>query len=315
MPPSVAARTYADQHSEAYGRSPYAHGEFVSGLSVEVRDMTGVGRPELPDRDDAGFLKNFGRQIKLFRERAGLTQAELGAQLGYGEDQIASVEQGRRIPRPEFIDDADRVLDACGVLKAMKREVERARYPAFFRDAARLEADAVELHAYDTHVIYGLLQTEDYARAIFRMRRPLLDEETIEQRVAARLARQKIFSLWPAALMSFVIEEPVLRRPLGGTQVLRGQLEQLLLVGHKRNVEIQVMPTVREDNAGVDGPFVLVIPKGRDQMAYIEGQGRSTLVTDREEVRTIASRYGIIRAQAFTPGESLAFIEKLLGDV
>ena len=101
------------------------------------------------------FLKCFGRQLKLLRERAELTQAELGAHIGYGADQVASVERGRRIPKPEMIEAADRVLDAGGLLSAMKEEVARARYPAFFRDAARLEAEAVELHAYDTHRCEG----------------------------------------------------------------------------------------------------------------------------------------------------------------
>ena len=116
---------------------------------------------------------------------------------GYSASTIAAFEQGRRIPPPRFIDQADEVLDAGGVLQAMKEEVARAQYPAFFRDAARLEAEAVELHVYATQAVPGLLQTEEYARAVFAMRRPLLDEETIDQRVAARLARQEIFARTP----------------------------------------------------------------------------------------------------------------------
>ncbi|MDH6135514.1 transcriptional regulator with XRE-family HTH domain [Kitasatospora sp. MAA4] len=270
----------------------------------------------MADQDDgAGFLRSFGQQVRILRERSGLTRAELGAKLGYGEDQIASVELGRRIPKPELIDKADEVLDARGILRAMKGEVERARYPAFFRDAARLEAEAVELQMYDTHVVNGLFQTEDYMRALLAMRRPLLNEETIEQRVTARLARQDVFAKWPAPLFSFVMEESVLLRRLGGTAVMRGQLEQIHLVGQKRNVELQVMPLDREDHAGVDGGFTLYTRKGGEQIGYLETQGRSTLVTDREEVRVMAARYGIIRAQALTPRESLAYVEKLLGEL
>lgn len=119
-----------------------------------------------------GFLRCFGRQMKLFREAAGLTQAELGARAGYGEAQIAAVEQGRRIPKPELIDAVDRAVGAGGVLSAMKDEVARARYPSFFRRYAQLESQATQLHAYDSHVVKGLLQTEDYARAVFEMWRP-----------------------------------------------------------------------------------------------------------------------------------------------
>lgn len=270
------------------------------------------------DADGEGsgaFLKCFGRQLKLLRERAELTQAELGSRIGYGADHVASVERGRRIPKPEMIDEADRVLEAGGLLSAMKDEVARARYPAFFRDAARLEAEAVELYVYDTHIVNGLLQTEDYARAVFRMRRPLLDEDTVEERLTARMARQEIFHHRPSPTLSFIVEEPVLRRPLGGIPVLRGQLEHLLLIGQRRNVEIQVMPCDREDHAGLGGPFTLLSPKGGEQVAYIEGQEHSTTVTVRDEVRAIAARHGIIRAQALTPCESLTFIENRLGEL
>lgn len=282
---------------------------------MEVGQLSEQNEEYEDAEESSPFLRCFGRQLKLFRNKAGLTQAELGVRIVYSTDQVASVERGRRIAQPEFIDRSDHVLDAGGVLIAMKEEVARQRYPAFFRDAAKLEAEAVELHAYDTHVLNGLLQTEDYARAVFSMRRPLLDEETVEERLSARMARQDIFQRRPAPTLSFVIEEPVLRRPIGGIPVLRGQLEHLLLVGQKRNVEIQVMPFDREDNAGVDGPFKLLSHKDGDQVAYMEAQGRSTTATNREEVRSIAARHGIIRAQALTPRESLALIENQLGEL
>ncbi|MFE1781745.1 Scr1 family TA system antitoxin-like transcriptional regulator [Streptomyces sp. NPDC059506] len=277
--------------------------------------MAGAGRPDQPEGDGSGaFLRCFGRQVKLFRERAGWTQGQLGARMGYGEDMVAAVEQARRIPKPEFVDRADEALGAGGVLSAMKEEVARARYPAFFRDAARLEEEAVEVQTYDCQVINGLLQTEEYARAVLGARRPLLDEDTIEQRVSARMARQDIFSRKPAPLMSFVLEEVLLHRPFGGGAVLRGQLEHLLRLGRRRNVEIQIMPTRREDHAGADGPLILLTPKGGEQHGYLETQGRSILVTERAEVQSLASRYGIIRAQALAPRESLELIEKSLGE-
>lgn len=101
--------------------------------------MASSGRPELPEGGDSGsFLRSFGRQVKIFRERAGLTQVELGREVGYGEDQIGAVEQGKRIPKPEFVDRVDHVLNAGGVLMAMKGEIARVRYPAFFRGRREL---------------------------------------------------------------------------------------------------------------------------------------------------------------------------------
>lgn len=270
-------------------------------------------RPE--DEPGAGVVGAFGRQLKLLRMRAGLDRVEFGKRVGYSAESVASFEQGRRTPQAKLIDRADEVLDAGGVLKALKEEVGRAQYPAFFRDMARLEAEAGELCAYDTLVVNGLLQTEDYMRAILSMRRPLLDEETIELRVTARLARQEIFNRWPAPLLSFVMEEPMLRKPLGGKAVLRGQLEHLLLMGDKRNVELQMMPLDREDNAGVDGPFTVITSKVGEQFVYAEVQGRSNLMTKRDETSLAAARYGIIRSQALSPRESLDHIAKLLGEL
>lgn len=270
----------------------------------------------MADQDDGvRFLRSFGRQLRILREVAGLSRAELGARLGYGEDQITSIELGRRIARPDAIDKADEVLNTGGLLGVMKEEVERARYPAFFRDGAKLEAEAVELQFYDVHIVNGLLQTEDYIRSVLRMRRPVLAEDTIEQRVTARIERQKVLSASPAPLFSFVMEESVLRRRLGGAAVLHGQLEQVLLVGRLRNVELQVMPLDREDHAGVDGGFTLFTRKNGQRVGYMEAQGRSVLVTDRNEAASLAARYGIIRAQALTPQDSLAFVESLMGEL
>ncbi|MER6052560.1 helix-turn-helix transcriptional regulator [Streptomyces sp. NPDC001793] len=263
---------------------------------------------------ESGILKVFGRQLKRLREWAGMERTELGARTGYSPSTIASYEQGRRIPPPEFIDQADGVLGAHGVLIELKEEVARARYPAFFRDAARLEAKAVELHVFATKAVPGLLQTPEYARASFTMWRPLLDEETVEERTAGRLDRQKIFTRRPMPTISFVIEEAVLRRPLDGWPVMRGQLEQILLHGQRRNVEIQVMPTEREEHAGLDGPFTLIETHDGRRIAYVEVYKDSRLHTERKVVREIEEQYGILRAQALTPRESLAFVEKLLGE-
>ncbi|MGR8007299.1 helix-turn-helix domain-containing protein [Streptomyces hypolithicus] len=272
----------------------------------------GVYRPE--DELGTGVVTAFGRQLKLFRTRAGMERAELGTLLGYSASTIASFEQGRRIPPPKFIDKADDILDAGGVLKALKEEVARAQYPAFFRDAARLEAGASALSVYAVYAVPGLLQTEEYARAGFQLQRPLLGDEVIEQRLSARMARHEIFDRRPAPLMSFVIEEFLLRRPIGGRPTLYGQLKQVLLRAQQRNVEIQVMPTDRVDHAALGGPFSIIDTAQGLRIAYAEVQDDSRLYTEQTKVRELESRYGILRSQALTPSESSALIEKLLGE-
>ncbi|WP_436787674.1 helix-turn-helix domain-containing protein [Yinghuangia sp. YIM S10712] len=264
------------------------------------------------DEDVSEIVRTVGKQIKLWRERAGLTRAELGAAIGYGEHQVSSVERGRRIPKPEFLEQADEAVGAGGMLAAFVEDVAKARYPKKVRDLARLESDAVEIGAYSNHNIHGLLQTEDYARALFQMRRPVLDEDTIERQVAARMARQEIFKRWPAPMLSFVQEEVTLRRPLGGRDVLRAQLERLLKIGELRSVEIQIMPTERYDHAGMGGPMLVLEPQAGTKLVHTEAALSSRVSVDRHEVRILEARYGIIRAQALSPDESRAFIERLL---
>ncbi len=267
------------------------------------------------DKSSRGVVAAFGQSLKTLRTRAGMEREEFGKRLGYSASTIASFEQGRRIPPPRAVDRSDEVLDAGGLLTVWKEQLEQAQYPVFFQGMAQLEKQAIELLMYDTMVVNGLLQTEEYMRALLAMRRPPLDQETIEQRVTARLARQDIFERRPAPLLSFVMDESVLRHRYGGTSVLRGQLEHLLLIGQRRNVELQVMPTDCEDNAGVNGPFTVVTRKDGKKFLYVEAQNTSSLVTDPEQTVLAAARYGIIRSQALTPRESLAFIEKLLGEL
>ncbi|MFD7565988.1 Scr1 family TA system antitoxin-like transcriptional regulator [Streptomyces tendae] len=266
------------------------------------------------------LMRAVGKQVKLLRERAALTQRELGDRLGYSEDLVSSLERGRRTPQREFLEAADELLGAGGLLRATIEDVERAkakarvRHPAWFRDYARLEASAVEINFFSTVAPPGLFQTECLIRTILQGRQPLLAEETIEQRVALRLARQETLTSWPSPMVSAVIDESVLQRKLGGTKVWTGQLEHLLKLGRLRNIALQVLPLDCEENPGVDGPFVLLSPKGKQQVAYLEVQGVGQLITDAEEVRILAARYGSIRGQALTPRESLALMRKLLGE-
>lgn len=270
-------------------------------------------RPE--DEAGRGVVTAFGQMMKTLRTREGLEREELGRRLGYSASTIASFEQGRRIPSPRTIDRTDHMLRAEGLLSVWKEQVERAQYPVFFQGMAALEKEALELLAYDTLVVKGLLQTEEYMRALLAMRRPVLDRETAEQRVAARLARQDIFERQPAPFLSFVMDEAILRRPYGGKAVLRGQLEHLLLMGQQSNVELQVMPLDREENAGVNGPFTVVTRRDGKKFVYAEAVGIGSLKTDPEQGVLAAARYGIIRSQALRPRESLELIERLLGSL
>ncbi|GAA4771127.1 helix-turn-helix transcriptional regulator [Streptomyces sanyensis] len=271
---------------------------------------------EVDPEDEWGVavLATVGRQLRLRRESAGMRAAAFAEAVGYGEDLVYKVESGKRIPRPEYLDRADAVLGASGLLAAMKDDIAKVRYPKQVRDLAQMEARAVEFHLYDPLNIHCLLQTPDYARGLLLMRRPAYTPDEVERFVAARVGRKAVFDRDPAPELGFILEEWTLRRPLGGSDRLRGQLEHLLAVGRMRNVELQVMPMDRQEHAGLAG--------GIEVLKFSDGSavGRSPVmaggrpVTDLRQLRILELRYGIIRAQALTPRESNTFIEHLLGE-
>ncbi|MFI5657446.1 helix-turn-helix transcriptional regulator [Streptomyces sp. NPDC051684] len=266
------------------------------------------------DEQGAAVVAMVGQMIRMRREQMGVSAGELGAAIGYGEDQVYKVESGKRIPKPEFLDGADRVLEAGGLVSATRERVAEVRYPKKVRGLARMEAKAVDLQWYGAHDIHGLLQTEEYMRSLFEMRQPANDEAGIERGVAGRLARQVIFDRAPAPALSFVLEEVTLRRPLGGRMVLRRQLERLLDVGRLRAVSLQVMPTDREEHAGVDGSIELLKFRDGSAIGRSPGIAGGRPVDSPRQLRVLELTYGMIRAQALTPRESLAFIEQLLGE-
>ncbi|MFF3504197.1 Scr1 family TA system antitoxin-like transcriptional regulator [Streptomyces sp. NPDC003247] len=268
-----------------------------------------------PGDESAPLVEGVGRLVKFCREAAGMRVVEFAEVIGYGEDMIRKVERGTRIPRPEFLDKADEVLNARGHLGAFKKDMENARYPKKVRELKELEDRAVELMQYSNHNIQGLLQTPEYARALYEMRQPPLSLDAMEREIAARMARKAIFEREPAPVLSFVQEQVTLERPLGGTMVLRRQLEHLLEVGRLRNVTLQVMPTKVEEHAGVHGLIQVLKFADGTAIGRCPGAFNGRPVSDLRELRILELRYGMIRAQALPPRESLAFIERTLGEL
>ncbi|MFF5805563.1 helix-turn-helix domain-containing protein [Streptomyces sp. NPDC012746] len=266
------------------------------------------------DEQGAAVVAALGRQLKAWREAAGMRVAEFGARIQYGEDQVRKVEAGKRIPRPEYLDRSDEVLGAGGKISAMRTDLEQVRYPKRVRDLAKMERRAVEIGAYHIHGIHGLLQTEEYARALFEMRQPAYSRDEVERYVAARMARCSIFDRDPAPALSIVQEEATLRRPIGGTMVWRRQLERLLEVGKLRNVSLQVMPLDLTVHAGMDGGIEVLKFGDGTAVGRSEGAFAGRPVSDLRQLRLLELRYGMIRAQALTPQASLAFIEQALGE-
>ncbi|MEV5430142.1 helix-turn-helix transcriptional regulator [Streptomyces sp. NPDC052701] len=291
----------------------------VNGEAVRVG--TGTEQTDEPgwevDPDDdwaLAVVATVGRQLRLRREAAGMRVGEFAVAVGYGEDLVYKIESGKRIPRPEYLDTADEVLGAGGLVAAMKEDVKKVRYPKKVRDLAQMEARAVEIGVYECSSIAGLLQTPDYARSLFEVRQPPYSAEEVERLVAARMARLSVFDRSPAPSLSFVLEEATLRRRVGGTMVQKQQFERLLEVGRLNNVSLQVMPMDSVAHPGMSGRIELLKFEDGTAVGRSDGAFNGRPASDPRQLRILELRYGTIRAQALPPGETLALIERLLGE-
>ncbi|QPP08429.1 helix-turn-helix domain-containing protein [Streptomyces bathyalis] len=268
-----------------------------------------AGEPETSDS-----LKSFGAIVKVFRERAGITQDALAALVQYSHPMISSIEQGRRLPPPDFVEKAEEALDAFGVLRAAAQHVGRQPGLAtWFREWARLEKEAVNLCTYECRLVPGLLQTETYARAVFDNSLPPLTDTQLELQVTARTERQRLLTERPGTPFSFIIEESVLMRRLGGAATTREQLEHLLERGTLRNVEIQVVPADREEHACLDGPVALLETPYHRWLGYSEGQKNGRLISDAKDVSVLQMRYAKMRSQALSHAESTSLLKRMRG--
>ncbi|MFG2558900.1 Scr1 family TA system antitoxin-like transcriptional regulator [Streptomyces sp. NPDC048496] len=269
----------------------------------------GDGEPEPSDT-----LKAFGEVVKVFRKRARLTQEEFAPRVRYSVPTVASIEQGRRFPPPAFVDRAEDVLDAFGVIRAAAKHLSRRRGLAkWFRHWAQLEADAASLYTYECRLIPGLLQTEAYARALFMNQLPPLGDEQIEAQLVARVERMALLTERPNTAYSFILEEHLFLRRSGGAGVTRGLIDHAIGLARLRNVEVQIMPQVQENHAGLDGPMQLLETPDHKWFAYGEGQESGHLHTDPAVVSMLQMRYARMRSQALSLEDSMSLLERMRG--
>ncbi|WP_086792652.1 helix-turn-helix domain-containing protein [Streptomyces thermovulgaris] len=277
--------------------------------------VPGGEREREPSLSDS--LRTFGAVVQALREHAGLSRAEFGELVCFSKHTVESVELGRRMPDDSFVERAEEALGNTGALRRSARFLTRGEVglAAWFRQWARLERKAVNLCTYECRLIPGLLQSEGYTRAAFETRIPPLSDEQMEAQVAARMERQNLIRERPTTSFRFVVEEHIVQRPLGGSQVLRDQLDHMLDFARLRNVSVQIMPTRTVTHAGLDGPLALLeTPEGK-RLAYSEGQESGRLITDPKQAAVLHRRYATLRAQALAPHDSVGLLERIRGEL
>ncbi|GHA89661.1 helix-turn-helix domain-containing protein [Streptomyces chryseus] len=274
--------------------------------------MAGDWEHDEPESSDS--LKTFGAFVQGLREHAGFTREEFGPLVRFSKHTIESIELGRRMPDKDFVERAELALGSTGALRrAFGHLTRQPGLAAWFRKWARLEQQALSLGNYECRLVPGLLQSEGYARAAFSNRIPPLSDQQLEAQVAARMERQNLLCERPNTSFSFVMDEHVLQRTLGGIEVTRGLLGHILAYAELRNVSVQVMPTRSECHAGLDGPLALLeTPDGR-RLAYSEGQESGRLIADSKEAAVLHQRYATLRSQALSPTVSVGLLERIRG--
>ncbi|MBT2506512.1 helix-turn-helix transcriptional regulator [Streptomyces sp. ISL-98] len=271
--------------------------------------------PRKRQRKNASAMKLVGALVARFREASGLTQRELAERVRLHEETIASVEQGRRPLKPDLARLLDEVLDTKEALEtAVDNMPEIDLIPAWAEQYMDLEREAIALSWFENQVLPGLLQTESYARAVFRTDVPALSEVEIQRRVAARLERQGILHREVPPTGSFVISEAIVRDRLGGDEVYEETLRHLRACAQLTGIALQIMPLGRETHAGLSGPFILLESPDHQHLAYAETQRGSQLISDPDEVSILARKYAMLRTQALNPEETKGLLDRLLGE-
>lgn len=272
--------------------------------------------PRNRQRKNASAMKLVGALVAQFRRTAGLTQRQLADRSNTQPETIASIEQGRRALLPPLACVLDDILETKGALStALEYMPEVDLIPAWAEQYMDLERTALALSWFENQVLPGLLQTENYARAVFRSKVPVMPEDEIEAQVAARIERQEILHRKNPPTTSFIISEAVLRDRLGGDEVYAETLRHLAEVAQLPGITIQVMPLGQQTHAALDGPFILLETPDYQHLAYTETQRGSQIVADPDEVSILSQKYAMLRTQALNVEETKDLLDRLLGEL
>ncbi|MFF1402552.1 helix-turn-helix domain-containing protein [Streptomyces sp. NPDC058294] len=255
----------------------------------------------------------FGARVRRLRTAVGLTQAELGARTHVVSTRITQIERASGAkPTLELARALDTALGADDLLVELWPYVYREAFPDWSRAFIAHSERAVSISEYAAHVVPGLLQTKEYARAVLSVGLTLSGEEQLEERLAFRMARQRRLGSPDRPELWVILDEAVLRRPIGGHAVMREQLARLLDAATERHITVQVLPFDQGEHDAMGGSLtVLTLPDG-SEVAYTEGAHYGQLIEDPAEVRHFAVTYDRLRANALPPLMSLDMIRSAM---
>jgi transcriptional regulator with XRE-family HTH domain len=259
-------------------------------------------------------VARFAEELRAWRQRHGWSQAELGDKLGYSGSHVSSVETMDRLPTADFARACDKVLGTPGTFERQQEDVNKAAYPPWFSPFVHYEAKAVRIHCWDNRNVTGLLQTEDYARAIIRAGNPSMLDDEVERDVAARMERQQIMLSELPPFCWYVIHEAALRTVFGMKAVMRDQMDRLLDVARSPRVVVQVFPSGVANCPGVDGAVTIFDFKDEPSVGYAEGYRAGRTIEAPPEVASLVLMFDHLRALALSPVDSELMITAIRGE-
>ncbi|HZG06582.1 MAG TPA: helix-turn-helix transcriptional regulator [Streptomyces sp.] len=256
----------------------------------------------------------FGSELKRCREAAGLTQQELGERVYVSGAYIGQFEVAVRKPQLDVAQRIDVELKTGGFFERFCREmIDRSPYAKYFTEVVDMELSATSIYEYDPLFVPGLLQTAAYARAVFLAHQPLAPEKEIEEHIQARLARAKLLHRPKKPFFWAVLDESVLRRPVGGPAVMAELLHHIAEMIKGRRAVIQVLPFSAGAPA-LSSMTALMTFTDAPPVAYVEGTATGNLLDDPATVAQCQLSYDLLRAAALSPEASLSLIESVAED-
>ncbi|GAA5194797.1 helix-turn-helix transcriptional regulator [Rugosimonospora acidiphila] len=266
--------------------------------------------------------RQLGAELRRIRDRAQRTVADVAGQLDWSESKLSRIETANTGIRAA---DLDRLLRLYGVddaehsrLRAMAAQSrQRAWWEAYggaladaYETFIGFETEATSIRAYEAQVVPGLLQTAEYASAVTRASFPPDQLDVVEQRVAVRMARQAVLTRQPPPRLWTILDEAVLRRQVGGPDVLRRQLLRLNEASERKVVTIQVLPFAAGAHPALAGSFMVLEFSGAAErpLVYSEGATGGVFRNRPEDLRSYESSFEALGAAALTPMESIEFI-------
>ncbi|GAB3949584.1 helix-turn-helix domain-containing protein [Micromonospora vulcania] len=251
-------------------------------------------------------------QLRRLRLRAELSQEEFGKLVHFSGSQVSAVELGQRPLDRFFLKRADEVLGTGGLLMSLLKLAERDGQPSWLRPWLEAERQAQQMRCYQPTLIPGLLQTENYARAVIRSDNTINDDE-VEKRLAVRMDRQTILCQADPPVYVAVVEETVLRRSDESVQALMAeQVTRLVECAERPHISIHIIPTDIPMHVGLVGPFALARSGDGGWVGHLETQLGGVVVDRDQDVAILLARWESVRSQALPHRQSVELLKEVM---